>query len=149
MKQKILLLLSIFPLLFFASFVSETSSEILPVKKQSSQNIKSKTLKSVFINKKQKKSSLKERIALKLIQKKIKKNQKKQVKKLKVKKHEFGADFIALLLILLASAGVLSGIIYLTLGQVLTGILLILGGILLIPLFIIFFVWISIITWEH
>lgn len=128
MKQKTLLLFSIFLMLFFASFVSKNSSEISPTKKQSSQTIKTKTLKSVFINKKQKKPSLKERTALKLINKKIQKAKKKPIKR-----PLFDVVFISVFAALIL-AGLVSGIVYLALGKTLLGVLLLLGGLIVIPI---------------
>jgi Flp pilus assembly protein TadB len=133
-------------MLFFAAFASENKSEILPKKEISNTKIRSQ--KKNLVQSKKQKLNFKERLALKLIEKKIRKSQKKQAKNKKSKTEDFGANLVALLLILAAATGIIGGIIYLTLGNILAGILLILGGIILIPLFILIYMIISIVTWE-
>ncbi|WP_291721925.1 hypothetical protein [Bernardetia sp.] len=128
----------LFLCLSFCSFASESISEVLPAKTQSSHIVKTKNLKSANINKKQKKLNFKERIALKLINKKIKKAQKKQAKAKKIKKNKvtniIGGVLFSVLLILI---GIIGGIIALAMGEVLLGILLLLTGIIVVPILLV------------
>lgn len=150
MKLKIISFCLLFSLLFFASFMSENNSEVLPKKEVSETKIIPQKKESLIKEKKEK-HSFKERLAIKLIERKIKKLKPKKSKnrsKLNSKEDGSNADFLSILLVLLASASVITGIVYLTLGNILAGILLILGGLILIPLFIILFILISIIIWD-
>jgi Flp pilus assembly protein TadB len=130
----------------FFSFSSENNSEILP--KQEISKAKISPQKANLAQSKKQKTSLKERFALKLIKKKIKKNITKNREEPNSEKSSFAIDFLSLLIVLMAIAGVVAGIIYLALGNILAGVLLILGGLLLIPLFVIFYFIIAILTWE-
>lgn len=131
MKTTYLLALLLTGFLCF-SFVSENKSEILPKKEVSETKILSQ--KKNLVTSKKQKLNFKERLALKLIEKKIKKikskTQKKQSKITNSKTGDFGF-FIAVLLIL---GGLIGGIIALAVGETLLGILLLVGGLIFIPL---------------
>ncbi len=134
MKQEILLLLSIFSILFFASFASESISESLPKKENFDTRITAQ--KKIVVQSKKRKTNFKERLALKLFKKKIKKVQKKQAKSIKSKKDD-GTNIALLLSILLILGGLIGGIVALALGETLLGILLLVGGLIFIPIILI------------
>ncbi|WP_338762887.1 hypothetical protein WAF17_18515 [Bernardetia sp. ABR2-2B] len=136
MKQKILLLFSIFSILFFASFASESKSEILPKKETSNTKIISQ--RNNLVPPKKQKLNFKERLALKLVKKKIKKAQKKQAKnKRSILEDGIGLAIAALLSVLLILGSLIGGIIALAMGETLLGILLVVGGLIFIPLILI------------
>jgi Flp pilus assembly protein TadB len=117
----------------FCSFASESDSKHSNQKEITTNHLSEKS--KVTTIKKQKKLNFKERLALKLVQHKIKKTQKKQPENVKSTKGEEALIIIAILIsVLLILGGLIGGIIYLTLGETLLGILLLVGGLIFIPL---------------
>ena len=136
MKQEILLLLSIFSILFFASFASESISESLPKKENFDTRITSQ--KEIVVRSKKRKTDFKERLALKLVKKKAtrKQNISTNNKRSPLERIIFVGSFV-----LFSLGGLVSGIIYMALGETLLGVLLLLGGLIVIPaIFFLFFV---------
>jgi hypothetical protein len=125
-----LILISI---LLFSSFSSESNSEKTTQRTIIPTHFFSKKSKTTIA--KQKKLNFKERLALKLVQHKIKKAQRKQTKDIKsIKKNGEGIIFTLLISALLILGGLISGIVYLSLGQTLLGVLLLVGGLIVVPL---------------
>ncbi len=118
----------------FCSFASESDSKISTEKETTSNWDFAKKSKSTLI-KKQKKLNFKERLALKLIKRKIKKAEKRHKKNNNFIKQKEKVVYTSILLsIFLAIIGVLSGIVFLILGNITTGLLLLFGGAVIVPL---------------
>jgi hypothetical protein len=118
----------------FCSFTSESDSKSSTQKTITESHIVFKK-SEVSTVKKQKKLNFKERLALKLIKRKIKKTQRKQAKNKKsIKGEGDGIVFTVLISVLLILGGLIGGIIALAFGETLLGILLLVGGLIFIPL---------------
>ncbi len=119
---------------FLFSFSSENNLEVLQKKEISKSKINLQK-KENTIQFKIQKLNFKEQLALKLVQKKIKKVQIKQAKTQNSEKRDGdGTTSIILISVLLILVGLVAGIVYLSLGQTLLGILLLLGGLIFVPL---------------
>lgn len=118
----------------FCSLASESDSKTSIKNEGNINHIFSEKSKATTI-KKQEKLNFKERLALKLVKKKIKKAQKKQAKNIKSKKRNGeGIVFTILLSVLLILGGLIGGIVALGLGEILLGILLLVGGLIFVPI---------------
>ncbi|AFM03340.1 hypothetical protein Fleli_0884 [Bernardetia litoralis DSM 6794] len=114
----------------FCSFASESDSKPSTQQRITTNHI---SKKSKFITiKKQKKLNFKERLALKLVKRKIKKAQKKQAKNIKSE----GDGILSTILtsVFLILVGLIGGIIALAFGETLLGVLLLVGGLIFVPL---------------
>lgn len=114
----------------FSSFASEIDSKNSIQKEITTNYLAKKT--EITTTKKQKKLNFKERLALKLVEKKIKKIDKKQTKKIKF--NPDGTAITILFSVLFILGGLIGGIIALALGETLLGILLLVGGLIFVPL---------------
>ncbi len=127
----------LFSLLFFCSFSSEKNTAILKTKVSTQK-------KHLNLPKKQK-SSFKERMAIKILEKKIrnikKRQSKKQSQSINSQKNqgEIVIFLIAILIVILVLTGLVGGILLLIAGETLFGILSILIGVIVIPLLVLMY----------
>lgn len=139
MKSKKTVFLFIFSILFFSSFASENKSEILPKKDISETKIIPQT-KEFSIQSEKQKLNFKEKIALKLIEKKIKKQNLKNIQKnsssVKMSDTVFVLVEIGLLSLVLTS--IILSIVSFFSGNILVGILLLLTAALFALIFLMF-----------
>ncbi|WP_375559616.1 hypothetical protein ACE193_18035 [Bernardetia sp. OM2101] len=136
MKSKIISSCLLFSILFFTSFVSENNS-VTSFEKETSK-VKVVSNKNNLSQTKKQKLNFKERLALKLIKRKIKKAQKKQAKNIKSTKADGDGIVVSILLsVLLILGGLIGGIVALALGETLLGILLLVGGLIFVPLILV------------
>ncbi|WP_338762890.1 hypothetical protein WAF17_18520 [Bernardetia sp. ABR2-2B] len=128
----------LFFFLSFCTFASESDSKPSIQEKTVTNSVILEKSKATS-TKKQKKLNFKERLALKLVKKKIKKAQKKQAKTKKVKKNKSIANAVGTILIsvLFILLGVIGGIIAFAMGEVLLGILLLLLGLIAVPIILV------------
>ncbi len=144
-KSKVVLFSLVCFTLFFTSFISENEVEILPKEKVIKTSIISK--KSSLIQSNKKKHSFKKRLALKLIKKKINRIHKNEIKN--SKREELGIIIAVSLAVLGFLIGLISGVIYLFMGELLLGILLMLLGIISMPFILILSVLTGLISAVH